>query len=520
MSSYKKMSTRFLAFILVACTLLSCVACGDTSGDKQNNATQEENSLEGLDFKGEIFTVQSSINVISGQENSFRSSNYLIQGADEIVGDKASDSAIQRNKLVEKNLNVKLNYIESDYSYDIATSSVRELIKAGADNIHLIINDIRIASLTTEGLFHDTNYGRYFNFDEDYWYDDLMDSVGLEQGTRYLLMGDYFIDIVRYTNCLLFSKSLYKKLGMDGESIYDIVRNQEWTLDKMMEILCGGEGYTYNSTYIDRTGNRKRDRRDTYGFVVQDIWGSMIPFFISTNPGSVIRNDEGYPELNIYNDRAILLNEKLMKLYYLPESATNKIHNDMDDTITAFIEDRALFLGGQMLGSLESEIYANSEVEFAILPYPKLDELQSDYISPMHDTAEVGFIPSTVSFEGLDVVSAIVESLCRETANIVIPKYYESTLKIRYARESANAEMIQLLKDSYDNAFSLAWYLNVNTGNFFMQSIYLSVYQNDNIFASHYRMYEGAAQGMLEDWITEYKFVKENIEQQYSGSSK
>jgi len=528
MSSNTSILYRIIAAALAVIMLLCSVACGSNPVDPKDTeapATEapDVDPLEGLNFKGEVFTIHSSANVIEGQENSFKSSNYLIQGADEVQGDKASDAAIQRNKLVEENLNVKLNYIESDYSYDIAMSSVRDLIKGGADNINLIINDIRLASLCTEGMFHDASYGRYFDFEEDHWYDNLMDSIGIEKGTRYVLMGDYFIDIIRYTNTLLFSKSLYTKLGMDGEVIYDYVRNQEWTLDKMTEILRGGEdlGYTYNTTYIDRTGNKKRDRRDTYGLVTCDWWGPLIPFFVSADPGYITRNDEGYPELNIYNDRSIALTEKLTTMFHLPESAIGKIHNyDMDDTITAFIEDRALFLGGQMLGSLESEVFANSEVDFAILPYPKLDEFQKNYVSPIHDTAEVGFIPSTVSFANLEVASAVIESLCRESTNTVIPKYYESTLKIRYARESANAEMIQLIRDNYDSAFAIAWYLKVNDYTFFMESMLFSVMNNDNQFASHYKMYENAAQGIIDDWISDYEFIKESLEQQYTGVGK
>lgn len=522
MTNFKAVLLRAFALFLVVIMCFGCIACGNTDdGPSDNDEVEDKDPLEGLNFKGEVFTIHSSTNVISSQESSFRSSNYLIQGEEEVTGDKASDAALQRNKLVESNLNIKLNYIESDYSYDIATSSVRELIKSGADDIQLIVNDIRIADLCTEGLFHDANYGSYFNFSQPYWYDDLMGSISLQKDTRYVLLGDYFIDIIRYTNCLLFSKSLYEKLGMDGESIYQIVRDGDWTLDTMKQILQGGEGYTYNSTYIDRTGNKKRDRRDTYGLVLNDWWGPLIPFFISTDPGYISRNEDGYPELTVYNERSISLVEKLTEIWHLNESAVGSVFNyDMADTITAFTEDRALILGGQMLGSLESELYANSEVDFAILPYPKLDDIQQDYVSPIHDTTEVGFIPSTVSFSNLEVVSAVIESLCRESSKTVIPKYYESTLKIRYARESANAEMIQLIRDHYDSAFALAWNLKVNDYNFFMESMLYSVMNNDNTFASHYRMYESGALSLLEDWIIDHEFVRESLEQQYAGTGK
>ncbi len=492
--------TRLISVLLSLTACLTLFSCGKNKNDITDGRTA---SLEDLDFKGETFTIQSSANLNEWDEGAFRSSNYLIQGAEEIVGDKASDAALQRNSLVENKLNIRLNYMESDYSYQTVSSDIRNLILGGgADDIHLIINDIRIIGLCAEGLFHDASGGAYFDFTQNYWYDDLMESVALKSGTRYILMGDYFIDVIRYSNSILFNKDLYEIFGGDGESIYDIVRSGNWTLDKLMSIMEGGEGYSYNSTYIDFTGNRKRDTRDTYGMAFIDYWGSSIPFMISTDPGYTVRDEEGFPVLANYNNNTVSLCEKLDKLYHMPETAF-MIHKDDAATRKAFLENRVLFLGGQMLGHLESSDYANSEVNFAILPYPKLNEYQQDYVSPIHDITEVGFIPATVSYTDLDLVSAVIEALTMESANTVIPKYYESTLKIRYARESANAEMIQLIHDHYGNAFPLAW--DYSLENFIMGSVSQTIKNGADSYASYYRSYENSAQGTLTDLVTDFK---------------
>ncbi len=515
---------KFISSVLAVVMLLGLFACDssekpepeDTANvsESDDQPVPETDPLDGLNYKGEVFTIHTSTNVIGSLTNSFKSSNYLIQGEEEMQSDKAANSAYKRNKLVEEKLNIKLNYIESNYEYNEVTTNVRELIKSGADDIGLIINDIRTIVLATEGLLHDARYGSYFDFSKPYWYDDLMASACLNDNTRFALMGDYFIDILRYTNCLLFNKDLYTRFGCDGESIYDIVRDGDWTFDTMMAMLQGGEGYPYTSTYIDATGNRKRDRRDTYGLVMHDWWGPMIPFMTAADPGYISRNEEGYPEITTYNERTISLHDKMMKMLYLDETGIGKVFNfDNDDTILAFVEDRALILGGEMVGSLESSVYADSEVNFAILPYPKLDDMQKDYISPIHDTAEIGFIPATLSIENLQVASAVIEALSRETVNTVIPDYYESTLKIRYARESANAEMLELIHDHYNSAFVVAWTVSVN--NYFLEGIYSSVYQNSNTFTSYCRMYESAAQETLRELIFNQELVIEQMEDQY-----
>lgn len=496
--------TRVIAGLIALITCLSLFSCGKNKNDIADGG---KSSLDDLDFKGETFTIQSSANLNPWDENGFRSSNYLIQGEEEILGDKASDAALQRNSLVENKLNIRLNYMESDYDYLTVNSDIRNLIlSGGADDIQLIINDLRVVGLCAEGLFHDASSGAYFDFEQNYWYDDLMESVSLKSGTRHVLMGDFFIDVIRYSNSILFNKDLYEIFGGDSEGIYDIVRSGNWTLDKLMSILEGGEGYNYTSTYIDFTGNRKRDSRDTYGMAFTDYWGSAIPFIISTDPGYISRDEEGFPQLTNYNNNTVSLCEKLDELYHMPETAF-MVHKDDAAARKAFLENRILFLGGQMLGHLESSDYANSEVNFAILPYPKLNEYQSDYVSPIHDITEVGFIPATVPYSQFDLVSAVIETLSMESANIVISKYYESTLKIRYARESANAEMIQLIHDHYGNAFPLAWDLSLE--NFVMGSISQTIKNGADSYASYYRSFENSAQGTLTDLVTNYKNTTE-----------
>ena len=133
----------------------------------------------------------------------------------------------------------------------------------------------------------------------------------------------------------------------------------------------------------------------------------------------------------------------------------------------------------------------------------------------MNDTSEVGFIPCTVSYGDLDFVSAVIESLSAITAETVIPKYYESTLKIRYARESENAEMIQLIHDTFGNAFPLIW--TFGDHSIFTWGLYNSIVQNQSMFASYYRAYESSAMAELQKSINEYEDVHEEMERQYSA---
>ena len=127
-----------------------------------------------------------------------------------------------------------------------------------------------------------------------------------------------------------------------------------------------------------------------------------------------------------------------------------------------------------------------------------------------------------IAFQNLSYVSAVVEYLSKLTQDIVMQKYYESTLKIRYARESANAEMIQLIHDTYGNAFTLAWNFGGDSDNIniFSTGFYNSISKNQNVFASFYRSYENSAKSELANTIADDKMIREEMLAEYEAAAK
>ena len=142
---------RIISLCLALIMVFPLIGCNDDKKKEEVNVG-EEFKLEDLDFDGETFMIHTSIDV-ADHEGPINSSNYLIQGEEEVSGDKASDSALQRNNKVASELNIVFNYIESDFEYTVVNQEVRSLVQSGADGIHLIINDNTCARLTAEGLF-------------------------------------------------------------------------------------------------------------------------------------------------------------------------------------------------------------------------------------------------------------------------------------------------------------------------------------------------------------------------------
>lgn len=261
--------------------------------------------------------------------------------------------------------------------------------------------------------------------------------------------------------------------------------------------------------YNDLNGDGKNDIDDQHGYVSFEIWGSMIPFLISCDPGYIERDEKGYPYITMNNERSILLLDELYDLYKEGNGAwvANGITEDI--AVTTFTSGKSLFVGYQRLGSLENENIREMEDGLGVIPYPKLDDQQDHYITSTHDTCELGMIPVTVAPDQLDFISAVVEVLCRETYKSVLPVYYESSLKMKYTRDDTSAQMIDIIHDNIGNSFPLAYSNQLN-------DILLSgIFSTDNIgagkkdFASSYAKREPSALQKLDKIIEDFE-AKQN----------
>ena len=445
-----------------------------------------------VDFDGDTFMVYNSINDAAV---TLPSSNFLIEGPEELTGDLAPDAAFQRNLDVMERLNIEIGYENVNYSYDVVASNIRQLLQSGDASYDLIINDIYgLAPITPEGLFHNAYDGKNFNFDAPWWYDNFMSDISLNSNLRFMLAGDYFIDMLRCTHCLVMNKDMYTDMYGDPEDVYAMVLNHEWTLDnfKMLAENC----------YLDANGNGVHDKNDQYGHIAFEYWGPMIPWLISADPGFITRNEEGYPQLALNNERSVLLTEKLNSI--LNNNATGIGLGGEADTVAIFTEGRSLFVGYQRLGSLETSNFRDAEMGIAVLPYPLLDELQNDYVSSTHDTAELGFIPVAVSYDRLDFISTVIEVLCRETYTQVLPEYYESSLKIKYTRDNTSAQMIDIIHDNHGNGFALA-FSNGLSGILLSNTFNSAISANSTDFASKYKSLEKPATKLLDKMIDKCK---------------
>ena len=456
MNHFKKHLCRILAALMLLSSLTVFAGCGETTDDPDVQQTQSadtnaesetgevDNRFVGVDYKDREFRIYTSNHQVS---STMESSNYLIEGTGKTGGGLVSDAVFARNVTVEEQLGVKLVFTQCELSYGAIAGDIRIYTQSGDDEFDLVINDnYDYGTLVIEGHFRNLlDDNCVFDFDRNYWYKDYMEDLRLMDGYQYLMAGDFFIDVLRTAHLMVVNKDLYYDYyRTSADELYDVVSNYEWTYDKLISIITG--------LYVDRNQNGTKDNGDQFGYLDAEYWGASIPLSTSGTTNFISRDEDGIPSITIHEgDRANQLAAAITKLLNHEDTGLG-----IGDTMNNFIQGNALVAtGGMSMGSLESETLRQMESDAAVLPYPMLFASDKKYTTATHDTTELGAI--LVTSKDMAFISTVVEVLNRETANILIPKYYKESLQVQCVDDEKAAAMLDIIHDNFDNSFILTY---------------------------------------------------------------
>lgn len=456
-------------------------AAGPESGDTQ---TAEPDILDGLDFKGADYRINMSATDIS--------SHVYMESLGESTGDVALDSVYERNLAVQEKLNVNFVYTETDFGWSSVTNEVRKIVLSGEDAFELIVNDeIGLAAAGVEKLLVNVYECEYFDFKKPGWWHDYMRDLTIGNDKMYLLVGDYFIDVLRKSHVIYFNRAMFRELYGNPDDLYAAVIGGSWTYDEFLKHIIGA--------YSDTDGSGSKSRADTFGLIIGGVGGSIFPFSYGTDAPFVTRDAQGVPSLTMNNERSNKLYEKIYAAFYNDATDCGNYYTEPSALHAKFIGDGSLFISGAGIGDFD--IFRSMESDIGLLPYPKLDETQSSYVTVVHDTAEIGVIPITCTNTAM--ASAVVQALCQESAKTVVPAYYETALKVKYVRDNYSAQMIDLVHDGISGLFTLV-YGAAHVNNIFTWAFLEPLQAKSESWISSYAKRESAAIEGLDKLIEAY----------------
>ncbi|MCI8388488.1 MAG: hypothetical protein HFE63_08510 [Clostridiales bacterium] len=431
----KRILCCMLAALAVSSTLVSC---GDNinSSDDDTSSGSSDKTTDSATTEPVDPLVEKNFN---GAEINFyiwTLNNFAI---DESTGDTISDAVYTRNMKVQDKYNVKFNYNVSlghggDWSNWINT--LTSSIMADDDSIQVAAGyGYRLTGVAIGDSYHNLLDNQYIDFSQPWWPKNISEAGNLG-GKLYTAIGNLDINYYDKTYAMYFNKKLADEYKLPN--LYELVDNGTWTIDKLMELSSiGGR---------DLDGNSIMDENDQYGYLTSCNM-SIDGYLQSCRVPLTDFDNNSIPKFSGLSEKYIDVYTKLKSFI------SNKdyvFYRNMDDTAHEFfMKDQALFSPN----AIEfAHIMREMNSDFGILPYPKWDENQSDYVSyNALGNATTFVIPSTAD---ADMVGCILEALAYYGYKDVRPQYFERALKGKVSRDNESEAMLDIIFNNIEYDFT------------------------------------------------------------------
>lgn len=427
----KRIICLVLAVLLLTGTLVSC---GGNNGGKpaetdkkpaetQNDEVRVLSDLpEGLSFNGADFTVAA--------RGTACSVDY-----EEISGDGVEDSVYKRNRKAEDVLKVKISAILSEENN---LDEMVTAIKAGENTYAAAMTHItKMMDLTQQGYFYNVDMVPHLDLDKPYWTKSVTDSLKIGDKS-YLFSGD--ISIVDNTSLwsIFFNKEMRENLGL--KNYYDEMAEGRWTFDLFAKDTAAAAN--------DLNGDGQWDWSvDQFGFV--NLTDPLCGFYGSMGQMAVTRDSDGTLAYTLGADSSV---NAIMKIadWAISGSATYLLGierittNQWSDLTNVFTTGRALFMG-RPIGVVYQ--LRDMEQQFGILPMPKMDESQPDYVSSVQEWGQCVYAVPVCSADPA-MSGAVLEFLGGLSTDTVRKAYYDVALTRRYSRDKESSASLDILFDN------------------------------------------------------------------------
>lgn len=445
----KRIFSLLLAALLASSTVLA--ACSDSTDDQTTDDTTTAPSTTATDttteepklvanipdvnMDGYLFNVYSSDS--SGNCNNF---------PEEEIGEEINDAMYLRNQSLQEKYNFTL-MIESggETSNAVVSQALQTNALAGDASIQLYLCYTKTL-VNYFSYLTPINNLTYVDYTMPWWYPDASASFNID-GIQFALSGCFDLAMPSKAQCLAFNKELVEEMNL-SYTLYDLVNDGVWTLDKFAEIGTLGSR--------DLDGDGDMDENDRFG--VDGHWKGYYSGLINGMGVRYATTDEqGYPVYKGSADETLINAIQTLKTMTVnnPNLYYNKGDKNWLYTGPEFEDGGTVFICSEI--ALISSQLRDLDFEIGVLPYPKADEEQESYYSQTaygHSPA----VPSSLPAEQYDNVGILMEAFAYNTYDELLPIYKEKTLKTKTASDRESSEMIDIVWDGVFYDFGvLCW---------------------------------------------------------------
>ena len=407
---------------------------GDNNNDNNSNDPYEKDDLPNtLNYGGETVTM------LYWSDNLHKDEFEITEPSDDMV----ANASYKRNRTVEQRLGIKFDYVSTPGNTNNTQAFVQFLnrdIASGACEYDIFgCYALTTASCMTSGLCMNLKQFDYINFDKPWWPKALTEEATI-YNKLFFASGDIATSYLYEMYMMFYNTDMITEYKFATDPL-DYALAGTWTWDKFYD-YCAAVGAH------DNNSNNTVDGDDKYGFIAEIAY--LCPIFFSADLRMFSHDKNGgiCVAEECFSDKADtfianfnnFLHNSGTALYY--EHQDNKVRDFFANSNTLFMINRAAVA--------KTHLSTKDGLEYGILPMPKYDEGQENYVSTLANGFSLYGMSIGVASEIRrdEMCAAVLECLASESYRQISPVLFETVMKTQYGTDAKYAPIYDIVRST------------------------------------------------------------------------
>ena len=372
---------------------------------------------------------------------------------DSLDGDPVADAAYKKNLYTEQLLNVELEFYDWEYKGNgigqliEACDDLKNAMSDASSSVDIIANYPRVVPTgAIRGLCYDLTSLDSLDISKKWWPQNLKNEISVLNSVMFL-SGDISTSLIYQIYGIFYNKTLAESFGL--ENIVDLVDNNEWTLDKFIEITKVG--------YEDIDTVSGKSEGDTFALTLEwwnaDALVQSCGFKILENTDEGIKVNEVFysPAFGDYVSKVA----KWFSSDYVFDDA-----NYAAAATTAFLESRSIFY----LGALsKGHSLQETDIDYGIVPLPMMDKNQGQYITTVANGMTMYSIGRQT--KNAEAAGTVLQTLGYYGLQYTTPAVFEVTMQGKFSKDEETMRLLTTLKDGVQFDLALLYQRQIDSIN-------------------------------------------------------
>ncbi len=448
----KKVFCALIAIVLLMSTAFCTVSCSEDNGDENESKGNVSTLAPDAEYKAPDVTFDGKNVTIATYDYDAPwvfCSHSLTDKEDD--GSVIGKSIVQRNLAVENELDVNIELFALSGDDRGNSTTLQNSIQKGESlfDFALPMSASIAPMLATKGMLTDLKSIETLDLTHSWWNQDANFEYTL-YGKQYAAVGDICYFNLGSPIATYFNKDMISKYKL--EDPYVLAENGEWTLEKAIEM---------SRAVSSDNGDGVLDDNDTFGFGAEK--SSLIYLLFSSGVRLTGRDSDGNIVPTLYSARSDTIASTILTL--IADNATARsmginvlnssgsFHSDY--AMPKMGKDELLFISFQLLGGLNMSALG---INFGVVPSPKYDIFQEDYISFGNTWFSDHLIVPAISPD-IEMVGYVVESMGYYAQQYITPAVVEQSVTLRGVTDETSAYWMNQVIDSqiFDIGYIFNW---------------------------------------------------------------